>query len=226
MSFQLSREQFRTMILYDWKIGLTYKDSHARLVQAWGEQSPSDHTVFNWFREFQGDNFIVQDAPRSGRPSTSVNEQTIDAVRKIIEDDPRSTYQQIENILGISSTAINSIIHDYLNLRKVCARWVPHKLTDDQKQLRIQFCHHSLKMFEERQSRCVFDIITGDESWFYHYDSELKEQSKVWLSTTDPSPTKIHRTKSAGKRMVAIFFMKSDLTKSVPLETGATVNAS
>ena len=26
MSFQLSHEQFRTMIFYDWKIGLTYKD--------------------------------------------------------------------------------------------------------------------------------------------------------------------------------------------------------
>ncbi|CAF4696773.1 unnamed protein product, partial [Rotaria sp. Silwood2] len=91
MSFQLSREQFRTMILYDWKIGLTYKDSHVRLVQAWGEQAPSDHTVFNWFREFQRDNFSVKDASRSGRPSTSVNEQTIDAVRKIIEDDPHST---------------------------------------------------------------------------------------------------------------------------------------
>ncbi|CAF2740850.1 unnamed protein product [Rotaria sp. Silwood2] len=68
MSFQLSREQFRTMILYDWKIDLTYKDSHARLVQAWGEQAPSDHTVFNWVREFQRDNFSVQDAPRLGRP--------------------------------------------------------------------------------------------------------------------------------------------------------------
>ncbi|CAF3518065.1 unnamed protein product, partial [Rotaria sp. Silwood2] len=191
-----------------------------------GEQAPSGHTVFNWFREFQRDNFSVQDAPRSGHPSTSVNEQTIDAVRKIIEDDPHSTYHQIENMLGISSTAINPIIHDYLNLRKVCARWVPHKLTDDQKQLLIQFCHHSLKRFEEGQSRCVFDIITGDESWFYHYDPELKEQSKVWISTTDPHPTKIHRTKSAGKRMVTIFFMKSGLIKSDPSETGATVNAS
>ncbi|CAF3062740.1 unnamed protein product, partial [Rotaria sp. Silwood2] len=83
-----------------------------------GEQAPSGHTVFNWFREFQRDNFSVQDAPRSGHPSTSVNEQTIDAVRKIIEDDPHSTYHQIENMLGISSTAINPIIHDYLNLRK------------------------------------------------------------------------------------------------------------
>ncbi|CAF2265348.1 unnamed protein product [Rotaria magnacalcarata] len=148
--------------------------------------------------------FDVQDAPRSGRPLTSATEQTIDAVLTIIEGDPHSTYQQIETILGISSTAINSTIHDYLNLRKVCARWVP---------------------FEEGQSRRIFDVITGNESWFYHYDPELKEQSKVWMSTTDPRPTKVYRNKSAGKRMVAIFFVKSGLIKFVPLETGATVNA-
>ena len=133
MSFQLSPELFRTMILYDWKIGLIYKDCHARLVQTWGEQATSDHKVFNWFREFQRNKFSVQDASRSGRPSTSLTEQTIDAVRKIIEDDPHSTYQQIEAILSISSMAINSIIHHYLNLRKVCAGWVPHTLIDDQK---------------------------------------------------------------------------------------------
>ena len=133
-------------------------------------------TVFNCFRQFQCNKFSVQHAPHSDRPSTSVTEQTTDTVRKIIEDDPHSTYQQIETILGISSIAINSIIHDYLNRRKVCGGWVPHTLTDDQKQLRLQFCHHSLNRFEEGWSRRVFDIITGDESCFYHYDSELKEQ--------------------------------------------------
>ena len=176
MSFQLSPEQFHTMILYDWKIVLPYKDCHVRLVQAWGSNAPSDHTIFNCFREFQRNKFRVQDAPRSDRPSTSPTEQTIDALRKIIEDDPHSTYQQIEAIVGITSTTINSIIHDYLNLRKVCARWVPHTLIDDQKQLRVQFCRHSLKRFEEGRSRRVFDIMTGDESCFYHYDPEIKEQ--------------------------------------------------
>ena len=71
---------------------------------------------------------------------------------------------------------INSRIHDYLIVRKVCTRWVPHTLIDDQKQIQVQFCRHSLKRFEEGRSRLVFDIITGDESCFYHYDPQLKEQ--------------------------------------------------
>ncbi|CAF1553891.1 unnamed protein product [Rotaria sordida] len=188
-----------------------------------GDQAPSDHTVFNWCREFQRNNFSVEDAPRPGRPQTSVNEQTIEAVRSLIDNNPHSTYQQIEDILGISATAVNSIIHDYLKLRRVCARWVPHQLTDDKKQYRIQFCRYSLNRFEEGQSRRVFDIITDDESWFYHYDHETKERSKVWVSKTVTRPTKVHRNESSGKRMVAIFFMKSGLIKPAPLEAGTSL---
>ena len=121
--------------------------------------APSHHTIFNCFREFQLNKFSVQDAPCSTRPSTSVTEQTIDVVRKLIEDDSHSTYQQIE-----------------ANLRKVCGGWVPLTLTHDQKQLPLQLCHHSLKRFEGGRSCRVIDIITGDESCFYHYDHELKEQ--------------------------------------------------
>ena len=35
MVIELSREQFRIMILYGWKIGLTYRERHTRLVAAW-----------------------------------------------------------------------------------------------------------------------------------------------------------------------------------------------
>ncbi|CAF0883577.1 unnamed protein product [Didymodactylos carnosus] len=106
-------------------------------------------------------------------------------------DDPHSTYEQTEHTLGIGSSAVNSIIHEYLKLHKICTRWVPHQLTDDQKQFRIQFYLDSLERFERGQSRSVFDIITGDESWFYHYDPTTKQQSKVWVSQADPRPTKV-----------------------------------
>ncbi|CAF1239210.1 unnamed protein product, partial [Didymodactylos carnosus] len=129
------------------------------------DQAPSDRTILNWYHEFQRNNLSVEDAARSGYPRTAVNDETIDAVRAIIEDDPHSTYEQIQDSLGITSSSINSIIHDYSNLHEVCARWVPHQLTDDEKQFCIQFCRDSMERFEGGQSRRVFDIITADESW-------------------------------------------------------------
>ena len=63
MNVKLSREQFRTMILYDWKIGLSYKESHTRLVEAWGDQAPSDRTVLNWFHQYQRGNLNVEHYP-------------------------------------------------------------------------------------------------------------------------------------------------------------------
>jgi hypothetical protein len=59
-----------------------------------------------------------------------VNEQTTDAVRAISDDNPHLTFKQIRVILGSSSPTIKSIIHDHLNLRKVCPRCVSHELTD------------------------------------------------------------------------------------------------
>ena len=67
--------------------------------------------------------------------------------------------------------------------------------------------------------------LTGDQSWFHHYDPETKQQSKTWVSKDDPRPTKVRRNKSFGKRMVAIFFMKSGLIESVALESGASISA-
>ena len=70
----------------------------------WGAMHPPT-TVFNCFHEFQRNKFSVQ-VSRSSCPSTSVTEQTIHTVRKIIEDDPHSTYQQTEATLVISSAPI------------------------------------------------------------------------------------------------------------------------
>jgi Transposase (partial DDE domain) len=195
------------------------------LFAAWGDQAPSDRTVLNWFHQFRRGNFSLQDDPRCGRPRTSVNEEMIDAVRAIIEGDPHSTYQQMETTLGISPSSVNSIIQDHLHLRKVRTRWVPHCLTDDQKSLRIESCHQTLKRFEGGRSRRVFDIVTIDESWLYYFNPGTKQQSTVWISKNEARPTKVRRARSTGKRMVAIFFMKSGLIKSIALESGATVNA-
>lgn len=100
MTHELSREQFCTMILYDWKIGLNYKESHARSVATWGAQAPSDRTVLNWFYEYERGKLDVSDSPRSGGLQSAVTDEMIAAIQLMIDEDPHVTYQQIEDSLG------------------------------------------------------------------------------------------------------------------------------
>ena len=80
MAFELSREQFRTIPLYDWKSGLNYMESYACLVAAWEDQVSSDRTVLNWFDEYKLGKLDVFAAHQSGRFRTAVIEEMIDAV--------------------------------------------------------------------------------------------------------------------------------------------------
>ena len=120
---------------------------------------------------------------------------------------------------------MHSIFHDNLRLPKACARWMPYRLANDQKQMRIQFCQKWLDRFEEGRFQPVFDDIIGDKSLFYHYVRETEEPQKTRMPQDCIRPMKVRWNKSSGKRMVVIFFMKSSLIKSIPLVFGALTNS-
>jgi len=195
------------------------------LQKTFGHSCVSRATVYNWFAEFNRGRDHFEDEPRSGRPRTAVTPENIEAVRQLVNIDPHITNQEIDDTSQIRSAAIKSILHDYLGLRKITCRWVPHFLTEAQKQDRVDYCLEMLKKFDGGRSKGVYDIITGDESCFYYYDPELKRQSQMWMPSNAPRPTKVHRQCSAGKHMFAIFFMKSGFNTIIPLENGKTVTA-
>ncbi|UYV75804.1 hypothetical protein LAZ67_13001406 [Cordylochernes scorpioides] len=56
----------------------------------------------------------IRDAPRSGRPASSVNEENIVSVKKLLENDRHITYHQIEQSLDIPVPEIHFIRHEYL----------------------------------------------------------------------------------------------------------------
>jgi len=75
-----------------------------------------------------------------------ITENSIETVREFIKNQPKSSLKFMEIELNISKTSIYRILTEHLGLQKVCARFVPHKLTDVQKLLRIQ---HSKDIIEE-----------------------------------------------------------------------------
>ena len=75
---EISRENFRTIIFYDYKCNLILKQCIDRLHLTFGDEA-SNRTVYNWFAEFQRGRTFLSDELREGRPSTSVVGTNVDA---------------------------------------------------------------------------------------------------------------------------------------------------
>jgi len=102
--------------------------------------------------------------PRSGRPSTSRNEEMIAKVRTVVRNNRRLTVREIADDCGISVGSWESILTDDLHMKRVCAKFVPRLLTDDQREHRQKIARD---LFERSYEDVQFlkNTVTGDESW-------------------------------------------------------------
>ena len=95
----------------------------------------------------------------------AVNARDIDGERK--KKDPKMAYAEIQDITKTSSGSLTRILHGCLDVRKRCARWVPHHLSEEQKRGRVDCCTHMLRKFGGGRSPRVWVIVTGDKTWVY-----------------------------------------------------------
>ena len=128
---ELTREHFRH--------GLPRKECTVELKYLFGDKAPSCSTVKNYFKELNRGRRSLNDELREGPPKTAVVSKNINAVRKLIMQDRYVTYREIEASLGISSTSINSILHEHLAVKKICSRWISHNFTIVQKKVHIDW---------------------------------------------------------------------------------------
>ncbi|CAH1973101.1 unnamed protein product [Acanthoscelides obtectus] len=104
--------------------------------------------------------------------------------------------ERIEASLKISKTSIQKNVHEELGVRKLVSRWIPHLLTEEQKAARVNWCQKTLDRFNSGNSKNVYSIVSGDESWIYCYEPENKRQSAVWVFQDEEKPTKVIRSRT------------------------------
>lgn len=224
-TMELENRDFRAMIYYDLKRGLSFQESYESLHKAFGPIAPAKSTVSKWYREFGFGREHLREINRPGRPTSSTTEENAARVKQLITDDARITTRDIGHILGIGMSTVNTILHKHLGVHKRCARWVPHKLTEDQKGGRVRWCLEMLDKYDSGRSTSTWDIVSGDETWVYQFDPETKAQSAVWLFPGEPPPEKFKRSRSTGKKMVASFVTKTGPIATIPLEDRRTVTS-
>ena len=188
-----------------------------------GTDAPSYTTVKRLAQSYREGKQEIEDAPRPGRPIVSTTTENIDLVRSIINDDPYITYDRLEEETDLSRFTLHTIIHDHLGLRKITSRWVPHKLTIKNRQDRVRICKENLNKFESGAWR-LYDVVTGDESWFYHYHVGRKQSNKSWLEKGESPRTLVRQGRFSPKTMVCLFFKTTGVVLVSYLESGKTIN--
>ncbi|KAJ8943503.1 hypothetical protein NQ318_016283 [Aromia moschata] len=126
----------------------------------------------------------------------------------------------IAETVNADKETVRKILHDELNMKKVCAKLVPKNLTPDQK-LRQQICSDFLERLDE-ESELMENIITCDETWIY--DVETKRQSMHWKTPASPRMKKAKMSRSKFKAMLIVFFDINDIVMTEWVPEGQTVN--
>ncbi|CAF3740202.1 unnamed protein product [Rotaria socialis] len=89
-----------------------------------GDEARSFSTVTRWSQWFREGREEIEDEAQPGTPVIETTYENIEQVRSIINDDPYITVEELQTQSDLSHGTIQRIISDYLNLRKMIARYI------------------------------------------------------------------------------------------------------
>lgn len=206
------------------RLGIEPKVIKDELELAIPNHAPHLKTVYKWIKINKEKTERLEDLPRSGAPRTKITPSNIKLVRGIIEEDRSIGYDNIVAQTSLSAGTIHKIIHEELKMKKIASRWVPHDLTDENRKARVAICKKNLALIKSGSWR-LGDILTGDESWFYHRHISKRERNKKWVYAGDKPNIVVRRGKFEPKTMFSLFFRRTGLVHLSSMHKGTSITS-
>ena len=131
--------------------------------------------------------------------------------------------QEIEELSGIHSSSVLKILRERLGLCKICVRWVPPLLTDEQKQGQVRLASQVIEKYDKCDPCCLEEMVTCDETWIYHFQSDSKAKNKFWVLSEGDRPVIARHCKTSNRMLYAIFFDLKGPVLQIPVPKGSSV---
>jgi len=205
------------------KEGLTPNEILSKFIEVYGDSSPSFSTIKKWAAKFKHGHTSLEDDPREGHPKNATPPEIIEQVHDMVLDDQWMKVREIAETIGISKERVGYVLHEELDMKKLCARWVPRLLVADQKRTRMKISQQCLERFNKNKTDFLHQFITMDEAWIHHYTPESKQQSKQWTEAGFSAPKKTRSVSSAGKVMALVFRDAEGILFIDYIEKGKTI---
>ena len=120
-------------------------------------------SVFEWHKRFKKGKESVRDDERCGRSKEVRTTELIGQIKNFMDKDCRVSIETISARFDVSVWTVHKIIREELKMRKICAKFVPRVLREDQKERR---CHDSREIVEliNSDTALLVALVTCDES--------------------------------------------------------------
>ena len=142
----MTREHFRRTICNEFLFS-TWKnapETYGMLHTAFGASYMNRASVFEWNERFKEGRESVRDDERCGRSKDVRTLELIGQIKNFMDKDRREI-KIITAQFDVSVGTVQTIIREELKLRKICTKFVPRVLREDQKERR---CHDSREIVE------------------------------------------------------------------------------
>ena len=159
----------------------------------------------------------IDNDPRPGRPRTSTDERSVKLVADALEDH-RATCEELSRTAGAPATSEFCILTIDL-IFFFFARWVPHCLTAEQKQKRLDIATLLNERFDVEDQAFLCRIVAIDGTWIRDFEPELKSQSNEWRTIGFPRQKSIqskvkqmmifvydHQEVSCGRSVTGVYY--------------------
>ncbi|CAH2105819.1 unnamed protein product [Euphydryas editha] len=103
--------------------------------------------------------------------------------------------------------------------------WVPRKLTDDQKNVRVDYARVNLRAYKQQPSRLEHTVAI-DETWVNLFRPTEKDQTKVWLATGEKRPSVVSKSRFVPKLILVLAMDFNGICYYELLDQHETVNHS
>ena len=197
-------EEQRVCIKFCLKLGKTFTETFQMLQQAYGEDCLSRTLCHEWYQCLKSGRTSIKDDPKSGWPSTSMDDNHVEKMHAVIHQNRRLTVHEVAKEVGVCKSSCHLILTDKLKVRCVAAKFVLCLLTDAQKENCVTV---SQELFDcSNADENFMKNVTGDETWMYGYDVETKVRSSQWMGKLSPRPKKACQSCSNVKVMMIFCF--------------------
>ena len=209
------------------KLGKSPTEIHQELTVAWGDDVPPLRTIQRWIKDVsEGTKTELGDAARSGRPRSSRTDEMVANVSQMIENDAHLSSRDLAEQLNSDHSTILRILREDLKLRCVCSVWVPHELSDEHRQLRVN-CAKQLRRVLFAMKEDKYNLYTvEDETWVSWDAHGTKSDNRTWLKKEEPRRQVVRSvTMTKRKSLLMVMFTPNKRFSVTALPPGTTIDA-